>query len=65
MNESISAGFIEVEERKYKSLQLQSNQDFLLSIELGEGRNPGGTSRGTFMIRFKGAIDLPPEKEQR
>ena len=65
MNESISAGFIEVEERKYKSLQLQSNQDFRLSIELGEERDPGGTSRGTYMIRFKGAIDLASEKEER
>ena len=65
MNEFISAGFVKAEERKYKSLQLQSNQDFFLSIELGEGRNPGGTSRGTYMIRFKGVIDLAPEKEER
>jgi len=64
MNESISAGFNKAEERKYKLLKLPSNQDFLLSIELGEGRNPGGTSRGTYMVRFKGAIDLPSKDSE-
>ena len=48
-------------EGKTQSLRLQSKQDFLLSIGQGSVRGKPGTYR----ILFKGAIDFPPEKEQR
>ena len=63
MNESIWAGYNV--ERKNKSLRLKSKQDFLLAIGLGEGKDVREKSGGTYMIRFNGAIDLPPEKEER
>jgi hypothetical protein len=52
-------------ERKKKSITLQGKQDFLMSIMLGEGMHLRDKAGGTYMIRFKGAIDLPPEGEER
>jgi hypothetical protein len=63
INESLSAWGGGGGMAKHISLKLEGKKDFLLSIVPGL---PGwATNPGTYMIRFKGAIDLPPEKEER
>ena len=51
-------------ERKNKSLMLQGKQDYLMSIMLGEEMHLRDKAGGTFMIRFKGAIDLPSKESE-
>ena len=59
MDESLASSFVGGE-GKTQSLILQNKQDFLLSIGHGSGRGVPGT----YIIRFKGAIDLPPEESE-
>ena len=50
--------------RKNKSLKLQSKQEFLLVIKLGERMGPRNGPGAAYMIRFKGAIYLPLKESE-
>ena len=62
MNEALSIGDPRILVRKKGSLKLQNKQDLLLAIAHGKTASWNEIG-GTYMIRFKGAIDLPSKIE--
>ena len=59
MNESLSVSGRYRANRNNVSLTLQSKQDFLLSVT--PARMDFANQPGSYMVRFKGPIDLLPE----
>ncbi|MEJ2111596.1 MAG: hypothetical protein P8Z37_17140 [Acidobacteriota bacterium] len=66
VNESLTTGSSYTLRSKNVPIELDSNQVFLMSIR--NGRRISSNAYGTYVIRFKGAIDLPgsdrPEKDR-
>lgn len=66
VNESLTTGSSYTMRSKNVPIELESKQEFLMSIK--NGRRISSNSYGTYVIRFKGAIELPdsdrPEKDR-
>ena len=61
MNKSLSTEGRYTLRNQKATLDLKSKQDFLLSVTSGRGL--GSSSNGTYIVRFKGSIDLPDGKK--